>query len=381
MKKRKIVGYYTYGSLADDVQYTIQSNGKIEGSIWYRKLYLNWLHDNGYDIYLLNEKRDWKKYPRFDVVKDSKTFSARELYNTIDWIKQDGSIKLEDSWREMYSNIYKVNWPNIDLLILDNAGYPFFPIFTYKLMLILAYMNKVPVIVLDDDDSTLSLFERANRTLRINIQDNINVATHYKQKLFPNQLFFPFPYDKKLERDILPVDKLEHDYVYIGHDYDRREKMIKFYFDTFSNFSQMKVEIYGDWTKWLESKKSEKYPKDIFKGSIAQADGFDLLNKTIMTTVIVPPYCEERGHITPRLHEAVMVGCIVLADKDIYTIENYMLKENIISSNIDIHNKFIELSSQTFKQRKEMVEEQRKISRKFTVENIWSKMFEEAKIE
>jgi len=374
-----MVGYYTYGSISNETNKSIQKNGLVEGSSWYRELYLDFLVKNGYEIYLMNEKRDWKKYKKFKSVKKSRIFNPKEFYTICDWTKVDGSIKLELSWQDMYKKLDQVTWPKLDLLIIDNAGYPFFPIFTYKLMLILAYKDKIPVIVLDDDDSTLPLLQRANKILGTKIEDDIFIATHYKQQLFTKQLFFPFPYNEKLEQKVLPVNKLEHDYVYIGHDYDRRDKMLKFYIDLVPNILQWPVEIYGDWSKWLESKKAEKYSKDIFKGSIAQSEGFKLLNKTLMTTIVVPPYCEERGHITPRLNEAVMAGAQVLADFEIKTIEDYILKENIVGNGADIYIKYDQFKHQTFRQRRDMIEAQREISRKFDIDSIWKKILENIK--
>ena len=70
-----------------------------------------------------------------------------------------------------------------------------------------------------------------------------------------------------------------------------------------------------------------------------------------------------------------MAGCPILADSDIYTIEDFVLKDNIISTTEDILKKFNEFVTQSFKQRKEMVEEQIKILRKITIDKIFEEIF------
>ncbi len=373
------IGFYTYGNIFDESFNVVQKNNLVDATFLYRKMSLEWIKNQGHEIYLMNERRDWKRYKKFDSVKDSKMFSPSNLFKTIDWTRENNSIKLELSWQNMYEDIDKVNWPKLDMLIIDNAAYPFMPVITYKLMLILAYKDKIPVIVLDDDDHTLPILNRADKVLGTHIQDDIFVATRFKKQVYRNQLFNPFPYFEEYERDILPVDKLEHEYVYVGHDYDRRQKMIKFYFDIAKNYSDVNVEVYGNWDKWLKTKRyCEKYPKDVFKGTIAPSAAFDLWNKSLCSAVIGRPVYEETGQITPRMVEATMCGTAIIADKDIYTIDDYVLKDNIVSTTEEVYNRIEFFKKQSFEDRKEMIEEQRRVLReKLNINEIFSNMLNE----
>lgn len=375
-----VIGYYCYGKISEDLNNFIQENGKIESSIWYRKLQLDQISKLGHEIYLMNEKKEWKKYKPFDCLKNSKTFSPGKVFSKLKWITEDGSIKLEKSWLDMYKHIDDVEWPKLDMLIIDNAGYPLFPIFTYKLLLVLAYKDKIPVVLLDDDNHTEKLFPRFNKVFGKNLLEDVFVATRYSKQNFPKQIHFPLAYDQSREQKVQPVKNLEHDYVYIGHDYDRRQKMIEFFFEFDMKYrNEFKTEIYGNWDKWLQTKKYSKvYPTDILKGPIAQLDGFNLLNKTLATCKVLPPFAEEYGHITGGFYEAITYGCPMLADKDIRTVEQYIIKDNIVSGKDEVYKRLVELKNQSWKSRKEMIEEQRKMFREFKIENIINNLFKQA---
>lgn len=373
----KTCGFYTYGALNNDVQNYVQENGKVECAIMYRRMLMEWLSKQGYNFHLLNKKNDWKRQSRFDFLKDAPLFAQNDFYKHNKWVYKDGSLDLEASWRKMHKNINKVNWPKVDLVVIENMGYPFIPVFTLKLMIILAYKDKVPVLVLDDDDSTQPLLERAQKILKIDIDKDIYVGTHFKKKIFKNQVPYYIPYNPYIERKVLPVNKLENDLVYVGHDYDRREKMMKYYFDMVNEHPEVNVKVFGDWSKWLKTKRySTLYPTSIFNGTVSQNAGYDILNKTLASVFVVPPYCEERGHITQRLVETAAVGCITLADKDIYTVEDYVLKDNIVSSLDETYAKLEEFKKQSFKQRKDMIEDQRNILRReFNIDKIMTDIF------
>ena len=369
-------GYYTYGALSADEGRTVQPNGKIESSIWYRELQLDYLYRAGHELVIMNDKRAWHKSRLFNCLQNTMFISPGNF--KIDWVKLDDSISLEETWIKMHKDIKKHKWPKLDLLIIDNAGYPLFPIFTYKLMLMLAYKDRCPVILLDDDNHTEKIFPRFSHALGFDISKEVYVATRYKKKNFQHQLFFPLPYDESKEWPLIPSYNRTHDLVYIGHDYDRREKMIEFFFNFATTYPEYKVEIYGNWEKWLATKKyAEKYPKEVLKGPIAQYWGFDTLNKALATCKVIPKWAEDYGHITGGFHEAVMVGCPLLADKAINTIEEYILKDNLVSCKEDVFKKLEEFKSQSFQQKQEMIEEQRKIFRKFKIDVIFENMLKE----
>lgn len=372
------IGYYTYGALSNDVQSSVQDNGKIDCFTWSRELYLDWLVNQEHTIYLMNSRKIWNKHNLFESVKNSERFSPKEFFKVLNWVTINDSISIDKTWRYMYKNLNKVNWPNIDMLIIDNNHYPFMPIFTYKLMMILYYKNKIPVLILDDDNETAPLLERANKILDLKIENDIYIATHFKKKIYPKQFFLPFVYNQKLEKEILPVDKLEHDYVYIGHDYKRREKAIKYYFDFASKYKDFKVEIYGDWKNWLSTKKySEKHPKNIINNTVSQSKSFEILNKSLATCQIVMKYYEQTGQMTLRIIESTACGCPLLADGDIFDIKELVLNDNIVNSTENVHKKLEELKSQNFNQRKEMIESQRNILKQFTIDKSFSGMFNE----
>jgi hypothetical protein len=148
-------------------------------------------------------------------------------------------------------------------------------------------------------------------------------------KLFPHQIPFYFAYNQKEDIDIYSSNVIDKviDFMYIGNDYKRRDKMIKFY-------SSINCHIYGkyDTSESEVVKLVNTIGKDKFKGPCNPDWVVKLLSTARACIHIARPEYETIGHIAPRVNECANAGTLLFMDKDIKDADKFTLPDQVIST-------------------------------------------------
>lgn len=189
--------------------------------------------------------------------------------------------------------------------------------------------------------------------------------TRYKKQKFQNQFEFYFGYDKEFELNPIPAKFSKTHFCYIGNNYKREAKLIKFY-------SSVPAHIYGNFKKDKNNIK-EKIGIEKFKGQIPPEDVMNTLSQYYACIQIARPDYEKLGQQAPRINECAQAGTICFIDKDIRDCEHWTLKDQIISDSkqaIDRLNSFIknkEIKDRVLRHRKMLPTNEQQIPKLLSV--------------
>lgn len=155
-----------------------------------------------------------------------------------------------------------------------------------------------------------------------------------------------FPYMARFEQPSLPVAE-KQGIVYVGNDYNRRDKMAKLLLKL-PEFDSIPVRVYGRFenNKKDESKLSDYkgnvvewkngFPDVEWMGSIPNAHVPAVTNSAILTVNIVKLDYEKLGLATLRTFESPLYGTLQVADRDIHAIDRYVPDDYLVASRRDV---------------------------------------------
>ena len=379
------IGYSAWGFVGEGV-IDSPDGGRIT-----RALFLSRLIDKGYDVVWLQKNRDLDQYDKPLFCKKNKT--------NIYYINDPQKVSLCDL---QYTNAI---FPEIDVLFLEwrwpiygrnclalgeNPTREYYKNYTpdldRQIELILYYTNlheKCPKIVIWDKDNTMTKQDEAFIGTRMTLQDNSslnwNKVTIFSPALFPEKHIFNrhtlhFPCDLQKIKEAKVVKSFDYLIGYVGSQYDRDEQVYK-YINPFSFKNPQKVVFAGNWTKYKEKTIHNlvNFPAIRFVDRILPSEMGKIYSKSLTSVLLCRPSYSETGHITQRIHEVASHGVIAIGLKEQKGIEQFILKDNIISDAYELEKCIERLKFLSIDKRQDILNQQIEMLELFDINNVIKK--------
>lgn len=274
-----------------------------------------------------------------DAQKDSADYpdSLYRLFNKVlptDYSDVRKNVKkyagVENRTHQWWKNeIEHIQYPkNIDCLFLEAHNVLGTQYLAASATRFYSRLNK-PCYIVDTDN-----WARSNAPLLpyygIN-QKMVYFLTPYPKKKFPQQIEFYYGFDKDLALDKFFPKYEATPFAYVGNNYKREKKFIKFYKD-------INAHIYGNFKRDKNNIKQTIGEKK-FKGQVIPGKVTETLKKYYACIHITRPDYEKIGLQAPRINECAHAGTICFIDRDIKHQERWTLKDQFVSSSKEAQDK------------------------------------------
>lgn len=362
------IAYWSYGFILPDYI-------AADGGYNIRKALFKELYHQGHEIIWMAKPRE----KNFVFQKnDKKVFNNVVDYifdiDTKGWFEFNDIQKRFGDFKESSSQTWdwysqcvkgKVNsWPEVDFLF---AEVTVMGLARYNMLSMLEYYTnkKIPCFLWDTDMWGGGF---VNMDPKYNIDENyIYLLTPYSVINYPRQIPFYYGYDYEENIDVNSSSKIS-EFVYVGNDYKRGKKMIKFYKD-------LPIRIFGNFKKDKENI-MDIIGRQKFCGPIPPRDVVKTIGMYAATIQLVPKHYEKVGLMCSRLNEVNNAGSILFMDGDIKDAHKFTLKDQVVLSSNQAQEKLNDIiKNNEFDQR---IKDQRSLLPTYKIE--LSKLWECLKI-
>lgn len=293
-----------------------------DGGVNHRLPIMAELIKQGHEIVFYSNK--YRKYytdetfkPREDeqIVRDNIILNTDQYLHLSSYVN-DFYKEIRDGYFDYNTTEY--NFTKIDALVVEPNGM-FLGLLT---MQTLTNMMKVPTCYIDIDNLYAAFRKGINPDLPI------TYMMHYPKK-GTEQWFFP--YNEEDELPIVDPQSKEYGLMYIGNDYKRKDKMIKYY-----NISNANILIYGKYKQEMQDefnctvKFGGKLPFEFVMSEYAKAKA--------CVNIIRKDY-EKLGNFTYRTVELAQGGVYQFVDKDIIGWDRFFDCKDVVSSAQEVIDK------------------------------------------
>jgi hypothetical protein len=124
--------------------------------------------------------------------------------------------------------------------------------------------------------------------------------------------------------------------IYIGNQYDRDDAFDRYLVPAAAAHQHL---VAGKWTR------TSRWPEITFRGRVPFAEVESLYRRSMTTILLLPDRYTQVGHMTQRLFEAVLAGCLPLTPDTIRDAGRFTPSELYISDGADAARKITELSA------------------------------------
>ncbi|MGC4804973.1 hypothetical protein [Micromonospora sp. DT233] len=118
--------------------------------------------------------------------------------------------------------------------------------------------------------------------------------------------------------------------VYVGNQYDRDEHFDRYFADAAGHVGHR---VAGKWTR------TRQWPHVNFTGRCAFTDVDPIHRGALATVMLLPDRYRTVGHITQRLFEAVLAGCVPLMPADVVDGHRFVPEELLVADGNDVVEK------------------------------------------
>ncbi len=166
-------------------------------------------------------------------------------------------------------------------------------------------------------------------------KENVWFLTPYSTKCFEQQIVLYYGYDKDcdLSYDYNAKKKYTH-FVFIGNDYGKGKKMIKFY-------AGLPCHIYGKYVKDKEHIKPI-IGEDKFLGPLEPQFVVPTLHEYLACIQVTQKKYEQVGLMTQRLNELANANTLCFIDGDIKDAEKFVPEGQVVYSSKEAFNKLVD---------------------------------------
>lgn len=273
---------------------------------------IEWLSQNGYI-------KPEEKICQFQVLNDTNYFSG-----------PDAELR---GWA--YSLMHPVldEYPELDYLFVRwrwDLGVENDERLTRQRAVLSHYLGTKTKIFIWDDDFKMSEPWRARLFGEYENVRFVEISEMAHEEPGLSYIPYPLKLDKELalSRVLSPAgtghgDHLDRNLnlVYVGNNYDR-EEFVDRYISSVASQYRGTVHFYGNWHKY-DTRISERYPGIHFHPKVNKSMCSWLYQHAIAVPMLAKNIYFQRGHITPRLYEAVMSGGIPIGFDRFKNCEKY----------------------------------------------------------
>lgn len=115
--------------------------------------------------------------------------------------------------------------------------------------------------------------------------------------------------------------------VYIGNQYDRDDAFDRYFAKAATH---LRHQVAGKWTR------VDAWPHVNFTGRCAFSEVDAIHRRALATVMLLPHRYARAGHITQRLFEALLAGCLPLMPADVVDGENFVPRDLIVADSHDV---------------------------------------------
>jgi len=241
----------------------------------------------------------------------------------------------------------KIAYPELDYLFVRwrwDLGVENDARLVYQTWALEHYLPTSTRIFIWDDDFTMTTAEREE----LSGYPNVTFVEISEEARSSNNNHVYLPYPLILDRELATSRVLSRsgtdngDHIddnmlvaYVGNNY-KREEYIKAYLAETAACHPHRMHMYGNWLKY-DNKIREKYPNICFHPKVNKSMCSWIYQHSHVVPMLAKEVYFQRGHITPRLYEAVMSGGIPVGFTEFKNSENYFaLKANNAEEFVDI---------------------------------------------
>ena len=318
------IAFWTYS-------YLYQDKKSADGNFLANFSLLKELKRQGHEIHWIGHIRPDELAPREEDYNKSCHQFVDHFHRT-GWEEQFAATELYKEathpTREWFTDhvMNGFEYPEVDMVLIQTHNVRGTQ---YRCAKAISYYTRrgIPTLVMDTDNWAGSCFK--NEAFQVN-KNNMAVLTRYKTIKFDNQYEWYFGYDRELQREMKPLYWKKRAFVYVGNNYQRRHKIIKFYEDVYAH-------IYGNFKKDEELRKIVGEVK--FKGQIPPVDVVDKIAEYEGCIQIARDDYSRLGQQAPRINECALAGTICFIDHDIKDAKLWVPEDQVVKTGKEAREK------------------------------------------